>query len=188
MSRQAVRTREPFLAVAAGLAIVTLAVFRLPESFVAVLERNALLSGSSAGWAVRILTIVAFGQAAYAGFMVVRPERVAAALEREPALRAAGSRRLARSIAWNAAGIAALTMVYGLAAFAITGERASFWLFVVIGIAQLAWYYGLTGTIIEWLQFQPSAQSPEQGSGDTGASYCPPIARGLIGAAVPPRV
>jgi hypothetical protein len=187
VSEEPIRAREPFLAVAAALAIVTLAVFRLPESFVAVLERNALLRGSSTGWAVRILTVVALGQAAYAGFMVLRPERVAVALDREPELRAAGHERVGRSIAWNAAAIAALTIVYGVATFAVTGERASFWLFVVIGIAQLAWYYRLTGTIVEWLRFQPPAQTSEQRTNDTRPPYCPPIARGLAGAPMPPR-
>jgi hypothetical protein len=181
-----VRAPGPFALAAAALAVVTLAVFRLPESFVAVLERNALLQGAAAGWAFRILAVVAVGQAAYGGFMVLRPERVELALDQEPSLRAAGHARVARSLSWNAAGISALTVVYGVAAFAITGERAGFWLFVLIGIAQLAWYYRLTGTIVEWLRFQPQAGS---GSDEVDAAppYCPPLARGFLGASIPPK-
>jgi hypothetical protein len=178
-----VRAREPFVAAAAALVVVTLALFRLPESFVAVLERNALLQGSAAAWAVRILAVVAVGQAAYAGVMVFRPERVAAALDSEPSLRAAGHARVARSLAWNAAGIAALTIVYGIAAFVVTGERAGFWLFVLIGVAQIAWYYRLTGIIVAWLRFQPQ---PQLGSDEPPPPYCPPLARGLLRIPVPP--
>ena len=187
MKDDPIRPPGPFAAAAAVLAVLTLAVFRLPESFVAVLARNALLQGSATGWAFGILGLVAVGQAAYAGGMVLRPERVEVALEREPSLRAAGRAGVARSLAWNAAGISALTMVYGVAAFAITGERAGFWLFVLIGIAQLAWYYRLTGTIVEWLRFQPQLGP---GTDEPGAPppYCPPLARGLLGASIPPKV
>jgi hypothetical protein len=177
-----VRAREPFAAAAAALVVVSLAMFRLPESFVAVLERNALLQGSAASWAVRILAVVAFGQAAYAGGIVFRPERVAAALDSEPSLRSAGHARVARSLAWNAAGIAALTIVYGIAGFVVTGDRAYFWLFVLIGVAQIAWYYRFTGTIVAWLRFQP----PQLGSDEPAPPYCPPLARGLIRIPVPP--
>jgi len=186
MKDQPVRAREPFAVTAAAFAVVTLAVFRLPESFVAVLERNALLHGAAAGWAFRIMAAVAVGQAAYAGFMALRPERVEVALENEPTLREGGFERVARSLAWNAAGIAALTLVYGIAAFAVTGERAGFWLFVLIGLAQLAWYYRLTGTIVEWLRFQPQAQLSDDNAGET-PPYCPPLARGLLSASIQPR-
>lgn len=186
MTDQPVRARQPFAVTAVALAVVTLAVFRLPESFVAVLERNALLRGASAGWAFRIMALVAVGQAAYAGFIVLRPERVEVALENEPSLREGGFARVARSMAWNAAGIAALTLVYGIAAFAVTGERAGFWLFALIGLAQIAWYYRLTGTIVEWLRFQPRAEPGSNGAGKA-PPYCPPLARGLLGASIQPR-
>jgi len=181
-----VRPREPFIAASAGLAVVTLVVFRLPESFVAVLQRNAMLQGAAAGWAFRLLALVAVGQAAYAGYMILRPERVEVALEHEPSLRAGGHVRVARSLAWNAAGISALTTVYGIAAFAVTGERAGFWLFVLIGIAQIAWYFRLTGTIVEWLRFQPQAP-PGTDAASAPPPYCPPLARGLLSASIPPR-
>jgi hypothetical protein len=145
-----------------------------------------MLQGAAAGWAFRILALVAVGQAAYAGFMILRPERVEIALEHEPSLRAAGHVRVARSLAWNAAGISALTTVYGIAAFVITGERAGFWLFALIGIAQLAWYYRSIGTIVEWLRFQPQT-APDGGSPSAAAPYCPPLARGLL-ASIQPRV
>jgi hypothetical protein len=185
-SDEPVRAREPFAITAAAFGVVTLAVFRLPGSFVAVLERNALLQGSAAGWALRLLAIVAVAQAAYAGGMILRPERVEVALEEEPSMRAAGSARVARSLSWNAAGIAALTIVYGIASFAVTGERGGFWLFVLIGIAQLAWYYRLTGSIVEWLRFQPRADLRGTDAGGT-PPYCPPLARGFLGASVHPQ-
>lgn len=183
MRDQPVRAPEPFVAATAALAVVTLGVFRLPESFVAVMERSALLQGAAAGWALRILAAAAVGQAAFAGFAVFTPERVAAALAGEAPLRDAGHARLARSLAWNAAGITALTVVYGIAGFAITGERGGFWVFVLIGIAQLAWYYRLIGIIVAWLQLQPETGTDDSGTGP----YCPPLARGLLGASVPPR-
>jgi fatty acid desaturase len=45
------------------------------------------------------------------------------------------------SVAWTTAGIASLTLVYGVAAFALTGLRGGFWLFVVVELLQGAWYF-----------------------------------------------
>lgn len=183
MSAEPVRRWEPFAAAVAALVVITVAVFRLPESFVAMLERNALLQGSAAGWAYRLLAVAAVGQAAYVGFVVLRPERVAVALARQPSPPA--HILVAKSLAYNAAGMAALTLVYGIAAFAVTGLRAGFWLFVVIESAQLGWYYRLTGTVVEWLRFQPEPDTPSSGDG-APRPYCPPLARGLLGASTRP--
>jgi hypothetical protein len=160
--------RLVFVSAAAAVAIVTAAVFRLPGTFVEVLERNALLQESAAGWAVRLLAIAAAAQAAYVGFVVLRPDRVARTIEHE----GMSHDRAAVAIASTAAATAALTLLYGLAAFLTTGERGGFWIFSLIAVAQITWYLRLTGNAIDQLRRQP--ERPAE------SGYCPPLARGFV--------
>jgi hypothetical protein len=50
-----------------------------------------------------------------------------------------------------------LTLVYGVASFYVTGQRGGFWLFVVVGAAQTAWYYRQVGQVARWVVQQPEA-------------------------------
>jgi hypothetical protein len=128
--------RLPFAVAAAALLIASTAVVRLPQSFGADMQRNGVLTGDPANLAFVILAVVAGAQAAYGGFVLLRPERLETELANG---RLPGSR--AASIAWMAAGLASLTLVYGVAAFSLTGLRGGFWVFVIMELAQGAWYF-----------------------------------------------
>ncbi|MGH2746903.1 MAG: hypothetical protein ACRDKB_03130 [Actinomycetota bacterium] len=181
MAQQVIRRRTPFWVAAAVLLVVSLGVLRLPESFVAQIERNRPLSSSQAGWAYRLIAVAAVAQAAYGGFIFLRPEAIRRAREKDQKVAAMPRERVASLVARNAAFMVVLTLVYGLAALAITGERGGFWLFAVIAAAQGAWYYRQVGEIGQWLSFQPAVEA----LGRRGEwrreppDYCPPVARGL---------
>jgi hypothetical protein len=165
--------------------IVCLAMARLPETFVERLRRNRPLDATQSGWVYRLLVIVAIAQALYVGFVLLRPERVQKARESDPKLARMSRAEVVASTARNAAGISLLTLVYGISAFAITGERGGFWLFALVTGAQLAWYFRQVGEISRWISFQPefvAERSPAEG--ETRAlegphSYIPPLARGV---------
>ena len=149
------RRRRPFGIALAAAVIVTIAVFRLPELFVDQLRRNRAFDTGQSGWLFRLLAIAAVAQAAYIGFVLLRSERVEKAWRVDPKLARMHRSEVFASIVRNAAGMALLTLVYGLTAFLLTGERAGFWLFVLVVAAQLAWYYRQVGMIGRWIAFQP---------------------------------
>ncbi|MGH2786331.1 MAG: hypothetical protein ACRDJV_00290 [Actinomycetota bacterium] len=128
----------PFAVAAATLLVVSVAIFRLPGAFVADMKQDGFLTGDSADVAFVFIAAMALAQAAYAGFAILRPAR----LEQWP--EPGDSVVIA---ARNAAGIASLTLVYGVTAFLLTGLRAGFWYFVVLELAQGAWYYRQVGEI-----------------------------------------
>ena len=173
--------RSAFAVVAAFVAILAVAVVRLPESFIAQLERNRPFDSTQAGWAYRLLALAAIAQAMYSGYALLRPERVVAARHPDRKLADVGNERLLAMTARTAAFLPVLTLVYGLAALWVTGQRGGFWLFVVVAIAQTAWYYRQVGEVGRFLSFQP--EPPRRAA--PGAwireppDYCPPIARGL---------
>ena len=163
------------------LALACIAMARLPDSFVATFYRSRPFSSAQSGWAYRLLVLAAVGQAAYIGFVVLRPERITTNATDKGLPRA----RLATSASRMAAAGVALTFVYGVASFAITGQRGGFWLFVLLALAQLAWYYRQVSEIVEWLSFQPPASGAAEGGGGGWAiasgDFVPPLARGLPG-------
>ncbi|MGH7482925.1 MAG: hypothetical protein ACRELV_12280 [Longimicrobiales bacterium] len=172
----------PFILALAGSLVVVVALFRLPESFVSGLERGRPFTTDQAQWAFRLLLAAALIQALAVGFLILRPDRIRRALDRDERIAALPRADLAALLARNAAGIAALTLVYGLSAFAVSGERGYVWPFLVLLAAQFAWYARLVGEIAEWLRFQePPRPARER---DTWRreppDYCPPLARGLV--------
>jgi hypothetical protein len=173
--------RTAFAVVAAITAILSIAVARLPESFIAQLERSRPFTTSQAGWAYRILALVAIGQALWAGFALLRPEKVVAARRSDPKLADVGNERMLSMTAHTAAFIPLLTLVYGVAALWLTGQRGGFWLFVFVAVVQTAWYYRLVGDTGKFLAFQPEPKpspGPEAWIREP-PDYCPPLARGL---------
>lgn len=174
--------RIPFVVVLVLTFVISIAVFRLPDSFVVQLENSQTFSISQRGWAFRLLAFAALAQAFYVGFAIFRPERVKHARETDRRVIRLTRERLMRSLARNAAGAIVLTLIYGLAAFAVTGFRAGFWLFVFVVVVQAAWYYRQTGEIGRWLAFQPETADQQVASAIWIAAppdYCPPIARAL---------
>ena len=173
------RRRAPFLIAAAILLIVTILVFRLPESFVVQLRRHRPLSTDQSGWATRLLAIAAVAQAAYGGFVLLATEKVRRARESDARVSRMSKADLVTSIARNAAVMVVLTLVYGLALVGTTGERGSFWLFVFIAVAQAAWYFRQVGQIADWLVRQPERVAPEGSRGwqREPPDYSPPLAR-----------
>ncbi len=170
---------KPFVIAGVLLALACIVMARLPESFVATFYRSRPFSSAQSGWAYRLLVVAAVVQAAYVGFVLLRPERLASAgtgLSRAAAAKSAG--RLA-------AVCASLTLVYGIASFFVTGQRGGFWLFPLLMVAQLAWYYRQVGEIVRWLAFQPEVEEegPEGPASWNVASgdFVPPLARGLPG-------
>lgn len=171
----------------AVVGVVTLAVMRLDETFVEQLRRNRPFDGGQSGWIYRLIAIAAVAQALYVGFAVLRSERVKVARERDEKLARLGRGELVRSVARNAAATAGLSLVYGLSAFALTGERAGFWLFFVLVLLQLAWYYRSCGQIAAFMSYQPEfVTSGHESAGGSahleetaGHPYSPPIARGV---------
>ena len=137
--------RGPFLLVAALALIFAIALFRLPEELVADLKRDRPLDLAAAGWLYRLLALVAAAQAAFIGLSLLRPEKVRADRQKDEQLRESSPEKATRVLARNAAGMAALTLLYGLGAFILTGERGGLWLFLLIFVAQLAWNYRQTG-------------------------------------------
>jgi hypothetical protein len=173
------RRRIPFVVVGTVVAVVAVAIFRLPELFVSGLRRDALLAGSGGTWGFRILLAVAAGQALFGGYRVLRTQRLAE-VEGERVSSDPRRDRLASTVAWVGAGMVGLTLVYGIATFVLTGLRAGFWAFLALIVAQGLWYYRLAGEAARWLGRQPPPPArlkPAWARGD--ADYTPPIARGL---------
>jgi hypothetical protein len=162
---------------AVALVAVTIVIFRLPESLIELMQRAGPLEGAKGDWAYRLLAVAAIAQAAFGGFVVLSPERVRA--DRELSVKK--SSEVSVSVARNAAGMTCLTLVYGVAAFALTGMRGGFWLFVAVATAQGAWYYRAVGVIDSWLEIRPAHDQAPPGATPHHA-YCPPLARGLIDA------
>jgi hypothetical protein len=149
------RSKRPFAIATSVAVIVTLTVFRLPDLVVDQLRRNRVFDSGQAGWLYRLLALAAAAQAAYIGFVLLRSERVEEAWKRDPKLTRMHRSEVFSSVVRNAAGMPLLTLVYGITAFVLTGERAGFWLFVVLTAAQIAWYYRQVGIVGRWLGFQP---------------------------------
>ena len=165
---------------AALVAFITLAVFRLPTSFIEQLENSQLLTLSERGWAFRLLALFAVAQAVYVGLGVFRIDRAKEARENDPRINRLTPPEFVSSLARTAATIILLTMVYGLAALGFTGFRAGFWFFVALAHLQGLWYFREVGQIAKWLDFQPDTSIQSTGgTWEPGADYCPPLARGL---------
>lgn len=176
------RRRAPFVIFLIALAIVCLAVLRLPDSFLSELRNNKPLDDVQADWLYRLLVFVALAQAVYGGFGILQTERVRKARERDEKTAAMAREEIVVSLARNAAGMCALTMVYGLAALAMTGQRGGFWIFPGIAVVQAAWYMRQVAEIARWIEFQPAFVMKEgpKPDWDAGPSdYTPPITRGL---------
>lgn len=175
------RRRGPFAVVIAIVAIVSLAVARLPGPFLSQLQQNRPLSAAQSGWVYRLLAAIACAQAVYSGFFALQPERIRKARERDEKTRLMTPDQIEGSVARNAAGMIFLTLVYGIADLALTGERGGFWLFPLVIVAQAAWYYRQVGQIAQWLTFQPApvAVDHDWDVAEIPADWAPAIARGL---------
>ena len=164
------------------LAFVFVAVARLPEAFVTQLEHRSPFTTAQAGWAFRLLALAAFAQAAYGGFSVLQVDRVREARASDDKVSRMSRQEIAEMVSRNAAYLVALTIVYGIATLAMTGERGSFWLFAVLSLAQAAWYFRQTRQITEYLSVQseqdPSAKPPEAWHREPD-DYSPPLARAM---------
>lgn len=163
------------------LALVSVALFRLPESLVAQMARNRWLSESQARWAFRLMLGAALGQVAFVGFVLLRLERVEQRLSTHTRALEIPAGWLVGSLARSAAGMSLLTVLYGLAAFAVTGERGGYWAFVALTIAQLAWHFRQVGEVAAWLRFKEHP-APAHAAGawhKEPDDYCPPLARGF---------
>lgn len=176
------RRLRPFAVVAVITAIVCIAVARLPDSLVELMQRKTPLTLAQVGWAYRLLAFAAVVQALYGGFVLLRPDHVEAARRKDAKLAALPRARLVGVIARTAASMLLFTLMYGLAAFIVGGQRGGFWLFPLLVIAQGAWYYRQVGQIAKWAGFQPEPVVHEPGRGAwqrEPAEYSPPLARGL---------
>lgn len=183
------RRWSPFVIVASILAIVSIAMARLPDSLVNTIERNRFLeSSSAAGWAYRLLAFFAVVQALYGGFFVLRIDLVKRSRAKDPKVAAMTRARVVTVLSRNAAGMVLLTLVYGLATFAVTGELGGFWLFPFLCVLQGAWYFREIGAVIRWLGFQPDTGIevvPDALWKREPVDYTPPIARVLTPIEVP---
>lgn len=176
------RRARPFAIVAVAIAVVCIAVLRLPDTVLALLARNTPFTTAQTGWAYRLLAFAALAQALYGGFVVLRPDHVEEARDKDPKLAAKPRTQLVAIVARTAASMTFFTVLYGLAAFGVSGQRGGFWLFPLLAAAQGAWYYRQVGQVAEWLGFQPEAASDAPARGlwqREPPDYCPPLARGL---------
>lgn len=184
------RRTRPFVIVAVVIAVVCIAVLRLPDTFLALLDRNTPFTTAQTGWAYRLLAFAALAQALYGGFVLLRPDHVEQARKKDPKLAAKSRAQVVGIVARTAASMTLFTLLYGLAAFGVSGQRGGFWLFPLLALAQGTWYYRQVGQIGSWMGFQPEAGSdaPPRGLWQREPpDYCPPLARGLrpVGAAAP---
>jgi hypothetical protein len=176
------RRRAPFVIFLIALAILCLAVLRLPDSFLSQLRDNKPLDDVQADWVYRLLVFVALAQAIYGGFGILQTERVRKARERDEKTAAMSKEEIMVSLARNSAGMCALTIVYGIAALALTGQRGGFWVFPGVALLQAAWYLRQVTEIARWIDFQPTVvmkDGPKPDWDAGSADYTPPIARGL---------
>lgn len=173
------RRRVPFIVLGTAVAIVTVVIYLLPEPFVLRLQEDALLADAAGTWALRILLLVAVGQALFGGYRVLRVERLAT-LEGERIASEPHRERPASTVAWVAAGLVVLTLLYWVATFTVTGLRADSWAFLAVLVVQALWYYRLAGDAARWLGEQVAPPDGLKAAWDRGDSdYTPPIARGL---------
>ena len=171
-----------FIVAASVVAIVSIAVVRLPDPFLATIERNSLLDSSAGGWAYRLLAFFAVLQGFFGGFYVVRIDHVKRSRVEDPKVAAMTRAQVVTALSRNAAGMTLLTLVYGLAAFGVTGQRGGFWLFPLMCLFQGAWYFREIGAVSRWLGFQPDTAIevvPDAVWRREPPDYTPPIARGL---------
>jgi hypothetical protein len=170
----------PFLVALAVLFIVCLAMVRLPEAYASRLERNSPFTAAEAGWAYRLLALVAIGQAFYGGFVLLQIDKVRKARQEDEKTASMTTPHLVRSLARTGAGMSLLTLVYGIASFYVRGERGGFWLFALISIVQIAWYLRQVNQIANWLELQPAIE-PAKPEGSTWSKeppdYSPPLGR-----------
>lgn len=182
MQEPLTRRARPFGVVAVAIAVVCIAMLRLPATFLALLDRNSPFTTAQTGWAYRLLAFAAFAQALYGGFVALRPDQIEQARERDPKLANRSHSQVVGTVARTAASMTFFTVIYGLAAFGVSGQRGGFWLFPLLALAQGAWYYRQVGEIGTWIGFQPEARSEATPRGiwqREPADYCPPLARGL---------
>lgn len=149
------KRRPPFAVAVSVAAVISIAVARLPETFVEQLRRQRPFDISTSGWVYRLMVVAAILQALYVGWVLLRVERVERERTKDPAEGRMRKSDVMRSLSRNAATIPLLTLVYGLSAFFLTGERGGYWLFAFVCAAQLLWYYRATGVVAGWLEFQP---------------------------------
>jgi hypothetical protein len=183
MRASVTRPRRPFWVAVSVLVIVTVAVFRLPDSLLIQIQNNGPLTSVQADWAYRLLALAAAAQAIFVGFVVLRIERVQTSIEKDPKLAEMSKDQIAASLGRAGAGMAMLTLLYGLSALFIGGQRAGFWLFLSLTMIQLAWYFRQTGVISQWLEFQPEP-TPHRIRDvwrKEPPDYVPPLTRGLTG-------
>ena len=172
----------PYAVVASIIGIVSIAMARLPDSLVNTIERNRFLDTSSAGWAYRLLAFFAVVQALYGGFFVLRVDNVKKSRQEDPKVAAMTRDHIVRVLSRNSAGMVLLTLIYGLAAFGVTGQLGGFWLFPLLCLFQGAWYFREIGSVIGWLGFQPDTAlqvTPDAVWNREPPDYTPPIARTL---------
>lgn len=163
-------------------ALVCIAMARLPDSLVELLDRKSPFSSAQLGWAYRLLVAAAVGQAIYGGFVLLRPDHVQRSRAKDPRLARMSRAKLTGILARTAASMVLFTLIYGIAAFLMGGQRGGFWLFPLIALAQGAWYYRQVGQVAKWMGFQPEAAEHRPGRGAfqrEPADYCPPLVRGL---------
>jgi hypothetical protein len=173
--------RTPPFFVCGGIAlVVTIAFFRLPETLVTQIEDRRIATGVVGDWTYRLLAGIAVFQAIYAG-RALRIEKLKRFVP-DGRVDVTAFAPLYKSLARNSAIAVLLTFVYLLAAFFVTGGRASMWFFVAVGAAQWAWYYRQLGKVAEWLESQPRPlpEPPDWAAAPPDpASHVPPLARGL---------
>lgn len=173
------RRRVPFIVLGTAVAIVAVAISRLPGSLVGRLRHDALLADAAGAWALRLLLVVAAGQALFGGYRVLRVKRLVT-LEGDRIVSHPHRESLASAVAWVAVGLAGLTLAYWIATFAVTGLRAGSWAFLAVIVAQALWYYRLAGDAARWLGGRVGPLAGPKPAWDRGdADYTPPIARGL---------
>jgi hypothetical protein len=176
------RRRGPFLAVLAAGSVVVVAVISIPDSFLAQIQRNRPLTDAQVGWVYRLIAFAAAVQIIYGGFSVFRIERVQAARDRDPRVAEMPHPKVISSLSRNAAGMVALTLIYGLATMAVSGLRGGFWLFPLLALAQGGWYFRAIGEIALWKAFQPEPEAEERNAQPWQpypAGHVPAISRGL---------
>lgn len=176
------RRTRPFAVVLVLIGVVCIAVLRLPDTFLALLDRNTPFTTAQTGWAYRLLAFAAVAQGLYGGFVLLRPDHLEEARKKDPKLAARPRSQLVGIVARTAASMTFFTLLYGLAAFGVSGQRGGFWLFPVLAVAQGAWYYRQVGQIGAWMGFQPEAGADAAPRGlwqREPPDYCPPLARGL---------
>ena len=183
MQDLASRRLRPFLVVAAITLLVCIAIARLPDSLIELLQRKTPFTLPQIGWAYRLLAFAAVAQALYGGFVLLRPDHVEDARRKDPTLAALPRVQLVASVARTAASMLLFTLLYGIAAFGVGGQRGGFWLFPVLVVGQGAWYYRQVGQVARWAGFQPEPVVTEPGRGiwkREPADYSPPLVRHLV--------